>query len=315
MREQAHLAVPITAAGTAEALMMAAESAVGGATLVEYRLDLMADFDLPRLLASSPIPAIVTCRPPNQGGRFSGSEAERLGILRRAIDLEAAFVDVEAEALPLLADHPRPRTQLIGSHHDFGAMLHDWEGLGRQIAAAGADVIKLAGMAATSDDTLPPLQWLDGLMQPGIGIAMGSHGLATRLLAPRFGACLLSFTALGHATAPGQIGLTEMVEAFGYHRLAGANPLIILLTPPAVPWEVVQETRQALEDPTLGPSPWLLPIPTALLGSGLLSACQLARSEAILCLAGVERDPTLAQRNHWGRLPKAVLTLAAPYLS
>lgn len=315
MRERAHLAAPITAAGTAEALVMAAESAAGGATLVEYRLDLMADFDLPRLLASSPLPAIVTCRPPHQGGRFRGAKTERLAILRRAIDLEAAFVDVEADILPQVRDHPRLRTQLIGSHHDFGAMLRDWEGLGRQLAAAGADVIKLAGMADSSDDALPPLKWLAGLSQPGIGIAMGSHGLATRLLAPRFGACLLSFAALGDGTAPGQIGLTEMVELFGYHWLAGADPLLLLLTPPAIPWEVVREIRQALEDAARGPSPWLLPIPTASLGPGLLAACHLARSDGILCLAGVERDPRLGQRNQWGRIPQAVLAVARPWLA
>jgi 3-dehydroquinate dehydratase/shikimate dehydrogenase len=315
MRERAYLAAPITAVDTAEALVMAAESAAGGATLVEYRLDLMANFDLPRLLASSPLPAIVTCRPAAQGGRFDGSEAERLAILRRAIAGEAAFVDAEADILPRIGGHPRPRTQLIGSHHNFGAMLRDWEGRGRQLAAAGADVIKLAGMATSSDDALPPLKWLAGLVQPGIGIAMGEQGLATRLLAPRFGACLLSFAALGAGTAPGQIGLAEMVESFGYHQLAGANPLFVLLTPPAVPWQLVRACRQALADAALGPAPWLLPIPTATFGPGLLAACQLARSDGILCLAGVERDPRLAHRHRWGRIPEAVLAAAGPWLA
>lgn len=312
MRDKAHLAVAIGAANTAEALELAAESVEGGATMVEFRLDLMADFDLPLLLASSPLPAIITCRPGYQGGRFAGSEAERLAILRRAIDLGAAFVDVEAEAMPILTGHPRAHTQLIGSHHDFQTMFGDWESLGLQLAAAGADVIKLVGMAAAADDALPPLRWLAGSRRPGIAIAMGAEGLATRLLAPRFAACLLSFAALGAGVAPGQIGLDEMATAFGYHRVAGANPLIVLLTPPAVPWDLVSACRQALVDAAAGPAPWLLPIPTATLGPGLLHACQLARGDGIICLAGVERDPRLAEQSVWGQAPAALVAVAAP---
>lgn len=310
MSKRVDLAVPIIAADTSQALAQAAAGASGGATLVEYRLDLMAAFDLPQLLAASPLPAIVTCRPLQQGGRFSGAEAERLAILRRAIELGAAFVDAEADILPQLSGHSRPRTQLIGSDHDFARMPPDWEQRGRLLAAAGADVIKLAAMANDCDDVLPPLQWLAGLSQPGIGIAMGSQGLASRLLAPRFAASLLSFAALSEGTAPGQISLAEMVGAFGYHRLAGADPLIILITPPTIPWELVWACRQALADAGRAPSPWLLPIPTPRLGPGLLAACQLARSDGILCLAGVARDPRLAHRSRWGRVPPAVLALA-----
>ncbi len=320
MKEQAHLAVATAAGDTTDALAMAAECAAAGATLVEFRLDLMTDFNLARLLASSPLPAIVTCRPTYQGGQFSGSETERRAILQQAAGLGAPFIDVEAEALPLVAG--QPRTRLIGSYHDFETMFADWEGLGRQIAAAGADIIKLVGWAANTDDVLPPLMWLAGLALPGIGIAMGACGAATRLLAPRFASCFLSFAAIDGGTAPGQIELSQMVELFGYHRLAGADPLIVMITPPAVPWELVWECRQALSaDPSAGANSWLIPIPTPSLGPGLLRACWLARSDGILCLDEVARAPRLDPhdpdpgRPTWGRIPHSLAPILLPNLS
>lgn len=313
MSHTAHLAAPIAAENTAAALIIASDCGTAGATLVEYRLDLMADFDLPRLLVSSPLPAIITCRAPYQGGRFPGTEAERIGILRWAMELGAPFVDVEAEALAHLSHYPHPGTRLIGSHHDFGAMIGDWASLGVQLAAQGAEVVKLAGMAASTDDVLLPLAWLAGLTQPGIGIAMGVEGLATRLLAPRFANSLLSFAATGSGTAPGQIDLHEMVQDFGYHHLAAANPCLVLFTPPTIPWSLVQQCRRTLlGDPLTGPTPWLIPIPVPCFGPGLLLACQLARIDGILCLPTVARDPRLANFGldpsalTWGKIPSQI---------
>lgn len=318
IRSTAHLAAPIAAANTTAALTVAGDCATAGATLVEYRLDLMADFDLPRLLASSPLPAIITCRAPYQGGRFPGSEAERIGILRWAMDLGAPFVDVEAEALAYLTHYPHPGTSLIGSHHDFGAMIGDWASLGVRLAAEGADVVKLAGMAASTDDVLLPLAWLAGLTRPGIGIAMGVEGLATRLLAPRFANSLLSFAAIGSGTAPGQIDLHEMVQDFGYHHMAAANPCLVLITPPDIPWSLVQQCRRALPgDTPAGLTPWLIPIPVTCFGPGLLLACQLARIDGILCLPTVARDPRLADYGldpsalTWGKIPSQIKTAAS----
>src|SRR5215216_3947572 len=67
--------------------------------MAEIRLDLMERFDLARLIAGSPCPLILTCRPPREMGRFSGSEAERLAILAQAIRMEAAYVDVEWDSV------------------------------------------------------------------------------------------------------------------------------------------------------------------------------------------------------------------------
>jgi 3-dehydroquinate dehydratase type I len=292
-----HLAVAVAAASTDAALARAAAVA-DRATLVEYRLDSMADFDLERLIAASPLPAIITCRPAEEGGHFPGSEQERRAVLHEAVVRGAAFVDAEATVLPELAARSRPRTRLIGSRHDFTGMIGDWATAGWHLRARGADIVKLAGMATHPDDVLTPLAWLDRLDGPGIGIAMGEHGLATRLLAPRFRCAFLTFAAAtdATATAPGQLAVTTLVDDFGFWQVATAAPLILLLTPAPVPWNLVAAYRALLADrPALtGQRPWLLPLPAAILSPGLWLACRLARAEAIVCLPEVERRPELA---------------------
>ncbi len=215
-----HLAVAIAATDTANALAQA-HAIKHVATLVEYRLDLMGDFDLAWLLAESPVPAIITIRHPAQGGRFAGSERERQQVLHEAIALGAPFVDVEWETLPAFRETPHPHTRIIGSHHDFSGMIGDWASTGLRIRKAGADIVKLVGAAQQSDDVLTPLAWLHGLTAPGIGIAMGAGGAATRILAPRFSQAFLSFAASGDGTAPGQIQAVELAETIRVQSSGG----------------------------------------------------------------------------------------------
>jgi len=293
--ENTHLAVAIAATDTAQALAQA-QAVQHVATLVEYRLDLMEDFDLGRLLAESPLPAIITCRHPAQGGRFAGSERERQQVLRQAIALGAPFVDVEWEALAAFRETPRSQTRIIGSHHDFQGMIGDWASTGLRIRRAGADIVKLVGTAQNSDDVLASLTWLHGLTAPGIAIAMGAAGIASRILAPRFEQAFLSFAAVGERTAPGQIQAVELEQKFGWQHLAGAKPLLVILTPHPIPWYVIEPYRQAL---TLHPHlasarPHILAIPTEVFGPGLLLSLHLARVHGILCLSGVERAPELS---------------------
>ena len=65
------------------------------ADFLELRLDLMSDYDLDVLLNSANKPCIVTNRTKREGGQFSGSEEERVGILKQAEDAGAEYIDIE----------------------------------------------------------------------------------------------------------------------------------------------------------------------------------------------------------------------------
>jgi 3-dehydroquinate dehydratase/shikimate dehydrogenase len=214
---------------TTERARAALRAAAEVADVVELRLDLMESFDLPRLLAGRPCPVVVTCRAAREGGRWQGTESERLDVLRQAIHLGAEYVDVEADAIHEIRD--RGQSRQIASTHDFSAMPADLPGLWRRLAETGADVVKIVGMARDARDVVPVMQVLAKADRPTIAIAMGPAGLATRVLALRRERCLLTFCALetGGGTAPGQIGAHEMAEVYAARNLSTRTAVVGLL--------------------------------------------------------------------------------------
>ena len=101
--------------------MMVAEHrhlAEQGAQLVELRLDyIVRSVDLKRLLTDRPCPVIVTCRRPQDGGKWERSEDERRMLLRSAIADGAEYVDLEEDIAGTI---PRfGKTKRIISYHNF----------------------------------------------------------------------------------------------------------------------------------------------------------------------------------------------------
>jgi 3-dehydroquinate dehydratase/shikimate dehydrogenase len=203
------------------------------ADIVELRIDLMQEYDLPHLLADRPCPVIVTCRAAREGGAWQGTEGARLDVLRKAIDLGAEYVDVEADAIHLIRE--RGQSRLIASSHDFERMPADVSAHWRELAATGADVVKIVGMASDARDVVPIVETLAAADRPTIAIAMGPAGLASRVLALREPQCLLTFCALenGGGTAPGQIGAAEMLSVYGARSLSRASVMIGIVGPSA----------------------------------------------------------------------------------
>ncbi|HLW00492.1 MAG TPA: type I 3-dehydroquinate dehydratase [Ktedonobacterales bacterium] len=206
----AALALPDT-----QACLATLHTLASAISMAEVRLDLMETFDLPRLIAEAPCPLIITCRPPREGGRFTGSEAERLDILAQAMDVGCAYVDCEWDSISVLAERRRSATQIIASRHWTDSTPADvwptYEALRGQ-----ADVVKLVGLAARPIDTLPIFHFLRRATSPVIGMAMGQAGQLTRLLAPCFPQSLLTYAAPSAAaiTAPGQLSVREMTETY-----------------------------------------------------------------------------------------------------
>ncbi len=299
-----HLAVSIVAADPDEALNKA-YSLPSDVTLAEYRLDMMQWVDVQQLAAETPIPAIFTCRPPQEGGYFQGSEKERQQILREALKT-GHWVDLEWETLVAFSSLSIPQAQIIGSHHDFQTMLCDWSSWERKLRGMGARVIKLVGMAQTEDDVYAPLAWLSQARGPGVAIAMGAAGVATRLLAPRFPRAFLTFASLDQTTAPGQVSVHEWVRRFGFTQTAEADPLLALLTPEPIPWDRVAALREEARARFPDRRPWVLPIPTRQVTSGLLRALHLARVEQVRFLPGVALSQEVERM---GLSPNTYLTL------
>jgi len=199
--------------------------------LAEIRLDLMPAFDIEKLVAGSPVPLILTCRPARERGGYTGSERDRLAVLRTAYESGCAYIDVEADSLDSVSGWHGSATQIIASQHWFDHMPADLRDTYLELRDR-CTVVKLVGTARSAADVLPVLELLRDATTPVIGMAMGSSGTCTRLLSPAFRHCLLTYgaaTAASH-TAPGQITVDEMVDRYALHLVNADTRVYVHVT-------------------------------------------------------------------------------------
>src|SRR5688572_6101516 len=203
------------------------------ADLVELRLDLMDRPDPDAALAGRTRPVIATCRAAWEGGRFQGSEAERLAILTRALDLGADYIDLEWKAAAALAHWPAGvRARVVLSHHDFEGVPADLADRVRDMRRHGTAVVKIAATARTLRDALPVIaigragREAD---QRTVVIAMGMPGVATRVLPEHVGSC---WTYGGEGVAPGQVSVDRLRDEFRVGRVGAATPVYAVVGKP-----------------------------------------------------------------------------------
>ena len=216
-----------TVTGDTMASLTAARDVATAADMVELRLDGVRNLDVAQALSGRRTPVVVTCRPTWEGGRFDGSEEERLAVLTRALVLGAEYVDLEWRALR----HAQASTgfddlirtngaRVVVSFHDFVGVPEDLGSHARAMRSTGAAVIKVAVNATRLSDTLPLLDIAKG--GDAVVIGMGEAGVPSRLLASRFGS---RWTYGGNAVAPGQIPAARMLEQFRF-RAVGATTVL-----------------------------------------------------------------------------------------
>jgi 3-dehydroquinate dehydratase/shikimate dehydrogenase len=222
------LCVTVTAATTAE--LRRKRDEVAGADLVELRLDTVADPDAAAALDGRRVPVVVTCRPTWEGGQFKGSEAERKQILADALARGAEYVDLEWKAgfTDLIASTSGRRVVL--SSHDFDGVPADLRQRERAMHATGAEIIKLAVKTSRLSDCLPLLD-LGAQVAPGktILIGMGECGLATRVLAKKFGSC---WTYAGDQQHVGQLTAADLLGKYRFRSLSESTSVYGLVGRP-----------------------------------------------------------------------------------
>jgi 3-dehydroquinate dehydratase/shikimate dehydrogenase len=214
----ARASVCVTVTATTMAELREKRDAVTDADLVELRLDTVSDPSAAGALAGRRLPVIVTCRPAWEGGQFRGSEEERRRILADAHALGADYVDVEWRARfdDLLATTGGRRVVL--SMHDFQHTPSDIFERVRSMSATGAEVLKVATKANRLIDCLALMQVGRAHAKHGkiVVIAMGEYGLASRVLAGRFGS---AWTYAGELDAVGQLSAPALLDDYHFRTL------------------------------------------------------------------------------------------------
>ncbi len=219
--ERMKICVPVAAA-TNEAALALMDRALAGADLVEIRLDAIREPDLKRLLRGRRDRVLVTNRSAAEGGAFDGPEARRVALLREAVALGAAYVDIEAATdaglFRSLRETLRDRggaTKLVVSWHDTAGTpsARALRKKVRELMALKADVVKLVTRAESVADAFRVLELIPAARRQGqeiVAFAMGPRGRASRLLSVLVGASW-TFAALaaGAESAPGQMTVAE----------------------------------------------------------------------------------------------------------
>ena len=197
---------------------------LGGADCIEARLDYLEN---PEESAGTrwdriPVPLIATCRGREWGGRFAGSVADEVRILRQALADGARFVDIDFRLAEQLAG-----AEVIGSYHNFETTPEDLEDVLDRVCRGPAAVAKVATMVRSWSDN----RRLFDLMRrdwpkPVVIVGMGAMGQPTRILGPSRGTVLTYTASDGGHSAPGQLALEELLETYRFRRIGPGTRLV-----------------------------------------------------------------------------------------
>ena len=201
-----------------------------GADVLEIRLDLLEIRNLEtaaelirKVKSETGLPVIVTNRSRNEGGKWEGEEAVRIGLIKDllylkngpdAVDIElSADRDERDNAVKAAKTHG---TTVIISTHYFSKTpsAQEMKATLKEAFLAGADIAKLAVTPHSMRDTLDLLEVaLDArdAARTVCTIAMGELGKYTRVIAPFYGS-VLTYASVEStmSAAPGQLPVDEL---------------------------------------------------------------------------------------------------------
>ena len=197
-----------------------------GAEVVELRADSyrkISQDDLGKLKEISKdlkIPLIFTLRAKEEGGKSNFPFEKKLNLIKKAIDLNFDYLDIELKFLEKLGKNVfelkgNSKTKIILSYHNLKG-AESLEGLRRikkRMLALKPDVIKLAVFSRSEKTNQNILKLIKETKREGknqIGIAMGEKGRSARLkaLADNY----FSYFCLTEKekTGPGQMSLSDL---------------------------------------------------------------------------------------------------------
>ncbi|TWT58645.1 Shikimate dehydrogenase [Thalassoglobus neptunius] len=190
-----------------------------GAELVELRVDwIPRNLRLDRLIKDRPTEVILTCRRPQDGGRFDGSEEKRLQILREGIVAGVEYVDLEVDIAKKVPRYGK--TKRIVSFHDFEKTPDDLEEIHKQLCECDADIVKIVTMADSPADNVRMMKLVESAKVPTVGFCMGEQGLVSRVLCGKYGAPFTYATFnKERVMAPGQLSFDEMKKLYRYDSI------------------------------------------------------------------------------------------------
>ncbi len=194
-----------------------------GADYVEIRFDFLSPEQLQAAIDSAKgikSKAVFTLRSKDQGGKFTGSEHDRVIWLYKLAEQKPMLLDVELDTLQQndeLADFlERQKTPVLVSWHDFQKTPPN-----DKIADILSEMriysnyVKIVTTAKSVEDSLRLLEMYETAtgLNP-IFFAMGEAGVVSRVMCTVIGNAPFTYASLEKTVAPGQLTVKQMRKLY-----------------------------------------------------------------------------------------------------
>ena len=183
----------------------------------ELRFDFLKPSQIPEaleLVNKNLKRCVCTLRPTSEGGKFAGSEKERVSILKLISEYDPFLLDVEFNTLRknknLVNYVKKTKTPVLVSWHDFkktpnSASLNNTLKQMKKFSK----YVKIVTSAKSSNDSSRVLSLYSSAKTNLIAFAMGDYGRISRILCLYLGSPF-TYVSLGRPVAPGQFSLDEV---------------------------------------------------------------------------------------------------------
>jgi 3-dehydroquinate dehydratase I len=185
---------------------------------VELRFDFLKPTQVPdalELVKKNIRRCVCTLRPPSEGGKFSGTEKERISILKLIAEYHPFLLDIEFNTLrknKMFYNYvKKTKTDVLVSWHDFKKTpdVMSLKKMFKQMRKFSKH-IKIVTWAKTPNDSSNILSlYHNSAMTNLIAFAMGDYGKMSRILCLYLGSPF-TYVSLGKPVAPGQFSLDQI---------------------------------------------------------------------------------------------------------
>ncbi|MFN0196696.1 MAG: type I 3-dehydroquinate dehydratase [Planctomycetaceae bacterium] len=190
--------------------------------VVEFCLDhLIKEPNVAEMIEGIQKPILISCRTPEQGGKWQGTEEERLLLLRQAIVAQPDFVELDVD---IAAKIPRfGKTKRVVSFTSLADPVNNVDEIVNRAVQAKADIVKVTWPTPTLDAAWPMLAAVSQKRDvPVVAVGLGRGGITFSLLGCKYGAPWI-YAALekGMETYAEQPTVSELEETYFWR---GINP-------------------------------------------------------------------------------------------
>ncbi len=188
--------------------------------IIELCLDHLAkEPDVKELIEGISKPIIISCRRKEDGGKWEGTEEQRIMLLRQAIVAGPDYIELDLETAPQI---PRfGKVQRVISFTRLDRPEVDIDRIFDEAATANADVVKFTWPTPTIDDAWPLLVAVSQKRRlPIVGMGLGKAELTFSLLGQKYGSPWV-YAALeqGMQAHPGQVTVFELIEQYAFRDI------------------------------------------------------------------------------------------------